>query len=113
MRSVLMDNMVTCLCCLVVDLPVHFGFANQLKSVFLGLNGLEDHIKLQSFQRQNCPEPIIGLDVYILGGGNTVKVDAMLCRAAGRILCTVWGVWEPTWRVREYERCVCVWGYVS
>lgn len=110
MGSVLMDNMVTCLCCLV-DLPVYFGFANQLKSIFLGLNGLEDHIKLQSFQRQNCPEPIIGLDVYILGG-NIVKVNAMLCRAAGRNSCTLYGECGSPHGGYESMRDVCACGGV-
>lgn len=82
--------MVTCLLCLA-GLPVYFGFADQLKSVFLGLNGLENHIKLQSFQWQDCPKPIIGLDVHILRNGNRVKVKTMLCREAGRKLCTLYG----------------------
>lgn len=58
----------------LAGLPVYFGFADQFKSVFLGLQGLKDHIKLQSFQWQDRPKPIIGLDVHILGNGDRVKV---------------------------------------
>lgn len=106
MGSILMDSMVACLFCLA-DLPVYFRFANQLKSVFLGLNGLEDHIKLQSFQWQNCPKPIIGLDVHKLGSGNRVKVKTMLCRAAGRNLCTLYGEFGSPHGGHESMRDVC------
>lgn len=51
---------------LSVDLPVNLGFADQLEAVFFGFEGLEDHIKLQSFQRQDCPKPIVRLDVHKL-----------------------------------------------
>lgn len=49
--------------------PVDLGLADELEAVLLGLGGLEDHVELQGFQRQDRPKPIVGLDVHTLAGG--------------------------------------------
>lgn len=46
--------------------PVDLRLAGQLEAVFLGLGGLEDHIKLQRFQGQDRPKPIVGLHIHKL-----------------------------------------------
>lgn len=46
--------------------PVDLRLAGQLEAVFLGLGGLEDHLKLQRFQGQDRPKPIVGLHIHKL-----------------------------------------------
>lgn len=58
-----------------LEAPVYLRFAGQLKFVFPGLDGLEDQIESQSFQWQDRPKPIIGLDVYILQNGNALEQE--------------------------------------